>query len=90
MSPASITTPPTPLLRTGSRKLSGSSGSQPTRVVPGSSGLHVTLDPGGISGWDTRLAGPAAPAISTYLQAVLGMSAGEDDATTDAEPSSHS
>jgi L-ascorbate metabolism protein UlaG (beta-lactamase superfamily) len=62
--------------------------SQPTRVIPAVSGLRVTLDPGGICGWDIRLAGPAAPAISAYLKAVLSTSAGEDSTTTDAEPSS--
>jgi L-ascorbate metabolism protein UlaG (beta-lactamase superfamily) len=64
--------------------------SQPARVVPATSGLHVTLDSGGISGWDIRPADPPAPAVSTYLQAVLGMSARKDGTTTYAEPSSHS
>ncbi|MBV9450771.1 MAG: MBL fold metallo-hydrolase [Streptosporangiaceae bacterium] len=46
--------------------------SQSTRVVPGINGLHVTLDPEGICGWDIPLTDPPAPAISSYLQAVLG------------------
>lgn len=45
--------------------------SQPTRVIPGIDGLHVTLDPGGVCGWDIRPAGQPAPAISGYLQSVL-------------------
>lgn len=45
--------------------------SQPTRVVPGIGGLHVTLDPGGVCGWDIRPASQPAPAISSYLQSVL-------------------
>jgi L-ascorbate metabolism protein UlaG (beta-lactamase superfamily) len=64
--------------------------SQPARVVPATNGLHVILDSGGISGWDIRQADPPAPAISTYLQAVLGMSARKAGSTTYAEPSSHS
>lgn len=45
--------------------------SQPARILPGISGLHVTLDPGGVCGWDIHMTGPPAPAISSYLQAVL-------------------
>jgi hypothetical protein len=52
--------------------------SQPARVVPGISGLRVTFDPEGITGWDVCLADPAAPTISSYLQVVLSVSAGKD------------
>jgi L-ascorbate metabolism protein UlaG (beta-lactamase superfamily) len=45
--------------------------SQPTRVVPGIGGLRVTLDPGGVCGWDIHPASQPAPAISSYLQSVL-------------------
>lgn len=41
-----------------------------TRVIPAVSGLRLTLDPGGICGWDICLADPPALAISSYLQAL--------------------
>ena len=61
--------------------------SRTTRVIPAVSGLRLTLDPGGICGWDICLADPPAPAIGSYLQALPGMSAGGDAATTDTEAS---
>lgn len=61
--------------------------SRTTRVIPAVSGLRLTLDPGGISGWDICLADPHAPAIGSYLQALPSMSAGGDMSTTDTEAS---
>jgi L-ascorbate metabolism protein UlaG (beta-lactamase superfamily) len=46
-------------------------GSQPTRIVPGLSGLRAILDTGGIRSWDICLASPLAPAVSSYLHTVL-------------------
>ena len=39
----------------------------PVRILPGVSGLHITLDPSGVRDWDIRLDSPSAPDISSYL-----------------------
>ena len=39
----------------------------PGRILPGVSGLHITLEPSGVRDWDIRLDSPSAPHISSYL-----------------------
>lgn len=39
----------------------------PARILPGVSGLHITLDPSGLRDWDIHLDSPSAPDISSYL-----------------------
>jgi glyoxylase-like metal-dependent hydrolase (beta-lactamase superfamily II) len=44
----------------------------PTQVLPGVSGLRLTLSPSGIRDWDIFLESSVAPAISSYLRSALG------------------
>jgi ribonuclease BN (tRNA processing enzyme) len=44
---------------------------QPTRILPGVSGLRLTLGPSGIHAWDICLDSPSAPAVRSYLQSAL-------------------
>jgi hypothetical protein len=39
----------------------------PARILPGVSGLHITVDPSGVRDWDIRLDSPSVPDISSYL-----------------------
>lgn len=39
----------------------------PACILPGVSGLHITLDHAGVRDWDIRLDSPSAPDISSYL-----------------------
>jgi ribonuclease BN (tRNA processing enzyme) len=42
-----------------------------TRIVPGTSGLHVTCTSDGITSWHTRHDDQAAAAVATYLETML-------------------
>ena len=43
----------------------------PVQVLPGASGLRLTLSPAGIRDWDICLESSVAPAISSYLRSAL-------------------
>jgi L-ascorbate metabolism protein UlaG (beta-lactamase superfamily) len=44
---------------------------QPTRILPGISGLRLTLDSGSIRVWDICLDSPPASAVGSYLRSAL-------------------